>query len=324
MEQGTGKNQVRGSLLLLLIALIWGTSFVAQSVGVKEFGAFTYNAYRTLLAAIVLFVIAVVGDKFGKKKNYNPAIDSWKSKGNIKGGIICGLALFVSTILQQTGMRFTSVGKSGFITVLYIVIVPIIGLFLKKRVPGLVWVSVFIAAFGLYLMCYIEDVSLNIGDVLVFISAFGFALHIVVTDHFAPSANGVKMSCIQFLISGLLSLIGMLIFERNSFVDVIRAIWFPIVYTGIFSCAIAHTIQIVAQRDTDPTVASLIMSLESVFAAIAGFLLLGETLTPRELLGCSIVFIAIILAQVPQMLQSRRQKQLLREAPKDKTQKEEP
>ncbi len=214
------------------------------------------------------------------------------------GGLCCGIALAVSSGFQQIGVANTTVGKAGFITALYIVIVPLLGIFLGKKVGALVWGGVGLAVIGMYLLCITEGFSISLGDLLVLICAVGFAVHILVIDHFSPKVDGVRMSCIQFFVCAVLSSIPMFIFETPSFSAILSAAM-PILYTGVMSSGVAYTLQIVAQKDTDPTLASLLLSLESVFAVLAGWILLREGLSHRELLGCALVFAAVILAQWP-------------------------
>ncbi len=290
------KSSLRSSLLLFLTAAIWGVAFVAQRVGMDYVGPFTFSCMRCLLGGIVLLPFIWFT---GRRKKDSPAVDSGAEKGPVLwiGGICCGLALFVASNLQQVGMQYTSVGKAGFITAMYIVIVPLLGFFLGKKVKIQVGISVLLAAAGLYLLCITEKFSLGRGDFLVLLCAFVFAIHILVIDHFSPLVDGVRMSCIQFFVCGLLSGIVMLICEHPS-IQAIAAAWLPIGYAGILSCGVAYTLQIVGQRDMDPTVASLILCLESVVSVLAGWALLGQTLSAREGIGCVLMFAAIILAQL--------------------------
>lgn len=287
-------------ILLFLTALIWGVAFVAQSVAMDYIGPYTFNAVRSLLGGIVLVPCVFL---FGQKKK--SVIDEDPSKGTaidrpgdmITGGLLCGIMLFLSTTLQQVGIQYTTVAKAGFITALYIILVPILGIFLKKRVSFQIWISVVIAIIGLYLLCMKGSFYLGQGDFLVLLCSLCFALHILVIDHFTDKVNGVKLSCIQFFVSGLLSSILMFLFEAPA-ISAIFSAWLPIVYGGVFSSGIAYTLQIIGQKGTDPTIASLILSLESVVSVLAGWIILGQSLTPREILGCLLMFGAIILAQV--------------------------
>lgn len=220
----------------------------------------------------------------------------------LAGGICCGIALCVASNLQQFGIQYTTVGKAGFITAMYIVLVPILGIFLKKRIGLKVAVSVALAVAGLYLLCITEGFSVGAGDLLVLLCALVFAVHILVIDYFSPRTDGVRMSCIQFLVCGLLSGVGMVLTETPDLGAICQA-WLPIAYAGVMSCGVAYTLQIVGQKGTDPTVASLILSLESVVSVLAGWALLGQSLSMREIAGCALMFAAIILAQLPGRVQ---------------------
>ena len=289
-------GQMRNSLLLLLTAFIWGAAFVAQSVGGEAVGCFTFNGVRSLIGALVLLPVIWLMD--AKKKEELEQKEDQKTL--IMGGICCGVMLCIASNFQQFGISFTTVGKAGFITAMYILIVPILGLFMKKK-PGLqVWLGVVLAVMGLYLLCMTsESFSLSKGDFLVLICAGFFSLHILIIDYFSPKVDGVRMSCIQFLVCGILSMVMAFIFETPEFSEILSG-WLPILYAGGLSCGVAYTLQIVGQKNMDPTVASLILSLESVFSVLAGWLILNQTLSLRELSGCVLMFLAIILAQLPQ------------------------
>ena len=289
-------GQMRNSLLLLLTAFIWGAAFVAQSVGGEAVGCFTFNGVRSLIGALVLLPVIWLMD--AKKKEELKEKEDQKTL--ITGGICCGVMLCIASNFQQFGISFTTVGKAGFITAMYILIVPILGFFMKKK-PGLqVWLGVVLAVMGLYLLCMTsESFSLSKGDFLVLICAGFFSLHILIIDYFSPKVDGVRMSCIQFLVCGILSMVMAFIFETPEFSAILSG-WLPILYAGVLSCGVAYTLQIVGQKNMDPTVASLILSLESVFSVLAGWLILDQTLSLRELSGCVLMFLAIILAQLPQ------------------------
>ena len=307
------KQQIplKNSLLLLLAAIIWGIAFVAQSVGMDYVGGFTFNAVRSLIGAAVLVPLILV---FESKKSTDTTTANiashsrptsntvsyiQKRKDLIIGGISCGICLCLASNFQQFGIKYTSVGKAGFITACYIVIVPIIGLFLGKKCSKFIWAAVVMALIGLYLLCITDGFSIGKGDLLVLVCAFLFSVHILVIDHFSPKVDGVKLSCLQFLTCGILSGIPALLFERPSFSAICQA-WMPILYAGIMSCGVAYTLQIIGQKNMNPTVASLILSLESCISVLAGWVLLGQQLSTREILGCVIMFAAIILAQLPQ------------------------
>jgi len=290
------KFVLRQSALLLLAATIWGVAFVAQSVGMEYVGPFTFLASRSAIGAVVLLPYIWLRDK--KRTEYQVGKLASK-KLLVIGGVCCGCLLFVASILQQIGIMYTTVGKSGFITAMYIVLVPIISIFLKKKAGARIWLGVVLAVCGLYFLCMTpENVSLQKGDVLTFFCAVAFSFHILVVDYFAPQIDGVKLSCIQFAVCGILSAIGMFLFETPSIESVLTA-WLPILYAGALSSGVAYTLQIVGQRGMNPTVASLLMSMESVISVIAGWAILGQGLSGRELTGCGLMFAAIVLVQLP-------------------------
>lgn len=292
--------QVKNSLLLLLTAAIWGVAFVAQSVGMEYVEPFTFNCTRSLIGGLVLIpCIWFLNRGKTEKKDVSPEQKKADRKVLVTGGTLCGICLFAASNFQQFGIRYTTVGKAGFITACYIVIVPVIGIFLKKKCSRLIWLSVALALAGLYLLCITESFSIGKGDFLVLICALLFSLHILIIDHFSPLTDGVKMSCIQFFVCGILSGIAMLLTETPSLENILSA-WLPILYAGVLSCGVAYTLQIVGQKDMNPTVASLILSLESCISVLAGWLILGQQLKGRELLGCLAMFAAIILAQIPE------------------------
>ena len=290
------KLSIKSMILLVLTALIWGMSFVAQSVGMNYIGPFTFNCIRSIMGGLVLIPCILFFDK--QEKGEAKREKKEDSKTLLIGGICCGLALCIASNLQQIGIKYTTVGKAGFITALYIVLVPIFGIFLRKKVSGRVWFSVAIAVVGLYLLCITDEFRIGKGDFFVLLCALVFTIHILVIDYFSPKVNGIKLSCIQFLVAGLLSGVPMLISEKPSFSTILAA-WAPLLYAGIMSCGVGYTLQIVAQKDAEPTIASLILSLESVFSVLAGWIILGQTLAGKEIMGCVLMFAAIILAQLP-------------------------
>ena len=294
-------STLKNSLLLLLTATIWGVAFVAQSVSMDYIGGFTFNAVRNIIGAITLIPVILIFSKKDSATEQNPADRQKARKTLITGGICCGILLCLASNFQQFGIKYTTVGKAGFITACYIIIVPIIGLFLKKKCSPFIWIAVLLSLGGLYLLCISpgEGFSIGKGDALVLICAVLFSFHILTVDHFSPLVDGVKMSCIQFLVCGVLSGIPALIFENPNITNILQA-WMPILYAGILSCGVAYTLQIVGQKGMNPTVASLIMSLESCISVIAGWLILGQNLSGREIFGCVLMFGAIILAQLPQ------------------------
>ena len=266
-------KKMRSNILLLITAAIWGSSFVAQKSGMDYIEPFTYNGIRTLIGGLVLIpVIYVFSKKNAGADDAPQKIFDWeKDKVSIIGGLFCGAALFVASSLQQFGVMYTTVGKAGFITTLYIAFVPIISIFMRKRVRPIMWLCVLLGAVGFYLLCMTEaSLKLEFGDMLVLLCAAAFAIHIQVIDYYSPKGDGIKISCVQFL------------------------------FAGVLSCGIGYTLQVVAQADADPTAASLILSLESAFAAISGALVLHESMTLRQLLGCAVIFCAVILSNLPE------------------------
>ena len=288
------KVSLKSSLLLLLTAFIWGVAFVSQSVGMDYLGPLSFNGARFLMGSAVLLPVIVFNRTRGIKEG--KPVSGWKD--TVTGGVCCGLVLCAAALLQQYGILYTTVGKAGFITTLYIILVPFFGIFLKKKIPGKVWAGAAIAAFGMYLLCMSESLSLGRGDTLVFLCAVLFSVHILVIDYFSPKADGVELSCIQFLTAGVIGSILAFVFERPDAGAFLKGI-VPLAYAGILSSGVAYTLQVVGQRDMDPTIASLILSLESVVSMLAGWVILGQALTGRELTGCGLVFGAVILVQLP-------------------------
>lgn len=300
------KEQFKKSALLLLAAFIWGVAFVAQSEAIKVVDAFTINCVRFLIGALTLLPVIYFIDKKSKANDTDVCMDTSdyirnnsKKKTPWIGGTVCGIILCAAANLQQIGIKYTTAGKAGFITAFYIVLVPVFSFFLKKRASFIVWISVVVAVIGLGLLCINkEDLSIGIGELLVFACAILFALHILCVDHFVKGADGVKLSCIQFTVSGLVSGIFMFVFE-NPQIQAILSAWMPILYTGVLSSGVAYTLQIIGQKDFNPTIASLLMSFESVFSVFAGWVILRQTLSVAEAAGCILMFVAVILAQLP-------------------------
>lgn len=288
-------DRMKNNILLVLTALIWGCAFVAQSVGMDYVGPFTFNMARFLIGAIVLLPVIWFMDRQRKTGAEKGAGQKTLSIG----GICCGIALAVASTLQQWGILFTTVGKAGFITAMYIVIVPLLGIFIGKKVRPLIIGCVAIAVVGFYFLCMTESLRLGLGDFLVLLCAIAFSIHILVIDHFSPKVDGVKMSAIQFLTAAIISAVPTLLWEQPVFTEILQA-WQPVLYAGVMSCGVAYTLQIIAQKNADPTVASLLLSLESVFSVLAGWVLLGQGLSLKELFGCVLIFCAIILAQLPE------------------------
>ena len=284
-------SKAKGNLILLLTALIWGSAFVAQSTAADLVETFTYNMSRNVLGALVLLPVIYIQARGTARM--------LPDRATLTGGICCGIILAASSGFQQAGVALTTAGKAGFITALYIIMVPLAGMLLGRKVAPIIWLCVALAISGFYLLCVKEGFTISRGDILVLCCAICFAGHILTVDHFsALGTDPVKMSCIQFITAAVVSGILMLAFEHPTW-EAIVAARVPILYAGVLSSGAAYTLQIVGQRYTDPTTATLIMSLESVFAALAGWIILHETLSPKELLGCALVFTAVILAQVP-------------------------
>lgn len=310
-------RKLRGNLMLILTALIWGTSFVAQKSGMDVIGPLAFNGIRTLIGGIVLVPAIKLMNRSKADNNKDgempdaqqktPEQKKEEKRTLLIGGICCGTALMTAGNLQQIGLLYTTAGKAGFITALYVVIVPILGLFLKRKIRPLIWICVIASAAGLYLLCIPQGGGfghLNKGDLMMPVCALLFAVHIMVIDHFSPKTDGVKLSCVQFFVAGILSLMFLWIDPLLGFalptLHTLAAAWFPIMYAGAISCGIAYTFQVIAQKDTDPTIASMILCLESVFAVLAGMVLLGESMSLREIIGCLIMFAAIVAAQLPE------------------------
>lgn len=291
------KQQIKSSLILLLTATIWGVAFVAQSVGMEYIGPFTFNAIRCVLGGLVLIPVILV---LKKKKETGAENQEKEDKKTLwTGGIACGVILCIASNLQQFGIMEASVGKSGFFTALYIVMIPVIGIFIGKR-PGIkLWFCVALAVVGMYLLC-MKDGSFTIerADIMLLLCALAFSFHILVVDYFSPKVGGVKMSCIQFFVCGVLSAVGML-FTETPDISNIQAAWMPLLYAGLLSCGVGYTLQIVGQKGINPIIASLIMSLESVISALAGWVILGQVLSLKEIIGCVLMFVAIVITQIP-------------------------
>lgn len=309
------KHELRGTLMLFITAFIWGTSFVAQKSGMDTISPLAFNGIRTLIGACALLPVIWILDRRRKGNGtspedtdpVDPAEAAKQKKLLITGGIFCGLFLMAAGNVQQVGMYYTTAGKSGFITALYVILVPIIGLFLKKKIRPVFWACVAASAVGLYLLCIPADGgfgNVNKGDVIIFVCAFLFAGHILCIDYFSPKVDGVKMSCIQFFVAGILTCILMFFVDPALGFDLptlpdLQAGWFQLFYAGVMSCAVAYTLQVVAQADVNPTLSSMILCLESVFAVLAGAVILGEGMGLREIIGCVLMFAAILVAQMP-------------------------
>ena len=292
-------NQMRQVVFPILAAFIWGTAFVAQDLCADSIGAFAFNATRYFIAVLALLAVILISDKLKKNK---PTLTAQEKKAANKqlwlGGLCCGAALAIASNFQQAGLvAGTDAGKAGFITALYVVLVPVFGLFFKRKVSLPTWIAVVLSVVALYLLCIKGDFSLAPGDLLVLVCAVCFAVHILVIDHFTAYCDGVKLSCLQFLFAGIISTICMFIFEDVDFAAILSCA-LPLLYVGIFSCGVGYTLQILAQKDSNPTVVTILLSLESVFAVIAGAIILKQQMTVREYIGCAIMFAAVILAQI--------------------------
>lgn len=284
------KSNVRYTLMLVLTAVIWGAAFVAQSAGMEYVGPFTFNGLRCFIGAMVLAPSALFMDK--KEGVLTP----WKDKDLVLGGLICGVILFIATSTQQIGIMTTSAGKAGFITALYIVLVPIFSIMLKKKPGKYIWISVALAVVGMYFLCVEGEIVLQTGDLWLFACAGLFALQILAVEKFAPHVDVIKLSCYQFFVAGAISAVPMIL-EKPVLADVADC-WLPILYAGILSSGVAYTLQMEAQKKVKASVASLVMCLESVFSVIFGFIILHERLSMREIVGCIIMFSAVILTQI--------------------------
>ena len=291
--------KTKNAVLLFTAAFIWGTAFVAQSVGMEYLGPFGFNGIRNYVGSLALLPCIFLLNKINRRSE---AVEQNEQQRDRKvlwiGGICCGLCLFVASTLQQIGMQYTSVGKCGFITAFYIVFVPVLGIFLKKAAGWKVWMSVFLALIGLYFLCIKEGFSIGKGDIMIFACALVFAVHILVIDYYSPKVDGVKMSCIQFFVCGIASLPFMFLTETPQIGNILDA-RMPILYAGVMSCGVAYTLQILGQKHANPAIASLLLSMESCFSVLSGWIILGETLSAREGIGCVLMFVAIILAQLP-------------------------
>ena len=291
-------KSLRGSLLLLLTATIWGLAFVAQRVGAAHLGGLWFNGIRLVLAGIELTLLSPLLEKKGLTSRPTTPADK---KVLLVGGALCGLCLCVASNLQQIGLAYTTAGKGGFITSLYVILVPLFTLVAGKRVAPHLWICVAGAAIGLYLLCMTESLTIAWGDLMVLLCAVCFSFHILFVDYYAPKTDGLQLSRIQFLVAGAVSIVAGLLTDIDGVsLAGIGDCLIPLLYAGLLSCGVGYTLQVIAQKDTNPTVASMVMCLESVFALLFGCLLLGETLTMREWLGCGLMLAAVMAAQLPE------------------------
>ena len=286
------KQELKSTILLLITAAIWGFAFVAQRVGTMYVGAFTFNGFRFALGSLSLVPILI----YSNKKSKDSVKDSEEVSSTILGGVIAGTVLFCAAALQQTGLIYTEAGKAGFITGLYIVIVPILGLFLKQRVHISTWLGIVLAVFGLYFLSVTEGFNIAKGDLYVIIGALFWAIHILVIDYFTKKVDPLKLSFIQFITCSVLSLVFALLFEKISIAS-LSMILIPLLYGGILSSGVAYTLQAVAQKHARPSHAAIAMSTESVFASIGGFLILNENLGFRAYIGCALMLAGMLVSQ---------------------------
>ncbi len=293
------KAKLKGNLILMLTAIIWGISFVSQRTGMEYIEPNTFNGIRTWLGCAVLVPFILVRER--TKRAEMKAAEKQKGKVLLVGGIVCGCLLCLASTLQTYGMKFTTAGKSGFITAMYMILVPFLGLFFKKRPSLIAVLSALVALGGLSLLCLTggDMGQINFGDVLTLICALVFAFHILAIDYFSPQVDGVKLSCLQFFVSGAINIVLMFLLETPQLPLILQCST-AILYSGVMSCGVAYTLQIIGQKYTDPTSASILMSLESVFAVLAGAVLLGERMNGMEILGCVLMFAAILLVQMPE------------------------
>lgn len=299
------KRNLKQVILPLIAAMIWGSAFVAQSLSVEHIGSFTFNAARSWVGALVLLLLCVIVRKFKPQEAKTSEEKKAARRELLKGGLVCGLFLTLGSNLQQFGMHYgTNAGKAGFITALYIVLVPIFSIAFGKKANKRLLFCVVIAVFGLYFLSIVpsSDNGLQLGDVFVFFCAFAFSAQILSVDHFVQKVSGIELSCAQFTVTAVISTVCALLFEEINTSEL--AVCAPyILYVGIFSSGVAYTLQILAQKDGDPAVVSLLLSLESFFAVVSGAIILHEKLSSREYLGCALMLAAVCLSQLPEKVQ---------------------
>ena len=305
--------RIRNMIYLLICSIVWGISFVPQAASMEFIGPFTFNAVRCALGSLVLIPVILIA-RYLAARQQNVTEDESLSvylhvfdRSTVTGGILSGVLLFIATNLQTIALKTASAGKGGFITAMYIILVPILGIFIHKKIHLNVWISVGLAAVGLYLLCIRERMTLKPEDMLLLACAFFFAIQILTVDKYVPTANGIAMAAIEFGVCSILSAVVMAFAENPSWVTIGQCKG-AIIYAGACSCGIAYTLQILGQRDVDPTLASLIMSLESVTSVIAGAIILHQFMTGREILGCALMFVAIILAQMTDLIYAGRRR----------------
>lgn len=290
------KKQLQGSLLLVLATLIWGSTFVAQSTGMDHIGPFTFLAIRNIMGAVFLFLLSFITDRF--IQDGKTAKERWMDPKLWKAALFCGTPLFVAAALQQMGIVSTDPGKSGFLTAMYIVFVPILGIFLKKKPSKWIPVSVVLGVIGLYFLSCVGVTSVSISDLLLIGCAIVYAIQILCVDLFGLELDSVRLNCLCCSITFVLATIATFLFETPTW-EAVNSCWGALLYAGILSSGIAFTLQIVGQKHVEPSTASLLMSLESVFAVLSGWIVLGDVLNVWESIGCVLIFIAIMLSQMP-------------------------
>lgn len=292
------KKQLKGSLSIIAATIIWGSTFVAQSVGMDHIGPFTFQAVRCLLGGLILLPIIAIADRFSHTADGKTFFSRWRDKQLWKAGLLCGTPLFIAMNLQQMGMVYTDAGKAGFLTAMYIVFVPILGIFIGQKPSKWIPLSVLLGVAGLYLLSCVGVTHISTGDLLLLACALAFAVQILCVDKFAGQVDCLRLNCINaFLCAGLSGIL--VIFTEEPTLESIINCSGSLAYAGALSTAIAYSLQNIGQRDLPPTTASLLMSMESVFAVLSGWLVLSERLTIWEGLGCVLVFIAVILSQIP-------------------------
>lgn len=295
------KNKLRGSVCLVTAVLIWGSAFIAQSVGMEKIGPFTFQTFRNGLAILFLIPMASVFDL--GKCTFRESKEKWKNPKLWKAGLLCGVALFCAASFQQVGLVYTDAGKAGFITAMYIVVIPILGFFVNRKPPKTALVSVVLAVSGLYLLSAVGVSQINKGDLLLMGCALGYAFQIMGVELFGADLDGIRLNCVQVLVTFVLSAAMMFATETFQMVDVMTSLG-PIAYAGVLSTGIAFSLQIVGQKDLEPTAASIIMSMESVVAVLCGALILKETMTLWEISGCILMFLALTISQLPEKKKS--------------------
>lgn len=300
------RKETQSALLMILTSVIWGFAFVFQRTGMEHIGPFAFNFFRCLLSLTFLLIVSTSFKLRNKRIGHKVDKSEFSSKSLIIGGVLAGIALFLAMSTQQVGMVSTTASKAGFITTMYIVLVPIMGIFYGRKTTPKMWLCVAIACIGIYMLSIKEGFVIEKGDFLVFLSAIFFALQIVIIDIFAPRVDAIKLSMVEFMTSGLLSLVAMLATETTTLLGV-KAAFVAILYTGLLSSGVGFTLQIIAQKNLPPTITSLIMSMEAGVSAVAGVLFLGEILSSREIVGCIVMVISVLIAQVQLPLRKSKQ-----------------